>query len=171
MFSRCVLKFNVQLAKVLRILKGVVRCGARVLLLSTFVVPSELLGKFDASGWPGSSVCGVNSDWFERQCHIHRVEFPSDHGCGVCSVCVEDMTVVSGVVVPCRQQKRVIFLTRFFSRGVDCLFCNSRLQSSSGLRLPRHHLSSIVVLSILTFLQATVGQILWCFLLVSSSCQ
>ena len=40
---------------------------------------------------------GVDADWFERLCHINGVEFPADRGCGVCTVCVEDMTVDASI--------------------------------------------------------------------------
>ena len=65
--------------------------------------------------------CGVDADWFERQCHINGVKFPADRGCGVCIVCVEDITVDSSIEVPyCHQRLRVTCLARSFSsRGVN----------------------------------------------------
>ena len=72
---------------------------------------------------------GFDADWFERQCHMHVVEFPADPGCGVCTVCVEGTTVDSSVEVPCCHQRlHVICLARSFSsQGVGCPFWNQSI--------------------------------------------
>ena len=88
---------------------------------------------------------GVDADWFERQCHINGVDFPADPGCGVCTVCVEEMTVNSSIEVPCCHQRlHVTCLARSFSsRGVDCPFCNQSIaefaRSSSFLASSLFH--------------------------------
>ena len=88
---------------------------------------------------------GVDADWFERQCHINGVDSPADPGCGVCTVCVEEMTVDSSIEVPCCHQRlHVTCLARSFSsRGVDCPFCNQSIaefaRSSSFLASSLFH--------------------------------
>ena len=105
------------------------RCSALVPMLPTIAFPFEFFGQFNRQwtaecGAPHAlrtSRSGVDADWFERQCHING----ADPGRGVCTVCVEEMTVNSSIEVPCCHQRlHVTCLARSFSsRGVDCPFC------------------------------------------------
>ena len=52
-------------------------------------------------GCPEDIKIDVDADWFKRQCHINGVEIPAYRGCGVCTVCVEEITVDSSIEVPC----------------------------------------------------------------------
>ena len=72
----------------------------------------------------------VDVEWFERQCHINGVEFPSQVDCGACTVCTEEMTIDSSISLPCCHQRlHVTCLARLLSsRGVERPFCNQSLQ-------------------------------------------
>ena len=136
-FSRSVLKFIVQSAMVLQILKGVVQdavhlfpcCPRSLVHLSCLASLTPVDDRVWCPTCPEDVRSGVDADWFERQCHINGVDFPADPGCGVCTVCVEEMTVNSSIEVPCCHQRlHVTCLARSFSsRGVDCPFCNQSI--------------------------------------------